>query len=93
MNDDDDNVVTFGAIQGGKKDADKNEGIPENDYIIVDMDDNEFPATGFLLFTSHHIAIMQDRGSGPVPVLVLPLVRVKASWIDDEVDDSNPELF
>lgn len=79
---DDDNVFRFGAVKGGKDD--KNESIPENNYVVTDIDNEEFYETGFLIFTPHHLAIMRDMGKGPVPALVLPIVRVKAAEIADE---------
>lgn len=86
--DDDDNIVNFNQVQGGKAaDAD---GIPENDYVIVDVEGNEFYATGFMIFTPHHLAIMADTGKGAIPVLVMPLARVKFAEIYDE--DSQAEL-
>lgn len=89
---DDDNVLTFGQIKGGK--ADEDDGIPENNYIVTDIDGVEFPATGFLIFTPHHCAVMQDKGKGAIPVLVLPLLRVAAAeMVEDEEFEDEPQLI
>jgi hypothetical protein len=86
MDDNENNVFRLGSIDGGKA-VDK-EQIPENDYVIVDIDDQEFYASGFMIFTPHHVAIMQDQGDdkGAIPVLVLPLLRVKSAELAE--DDS-----
>jgi len=81
--DENDNVFRFGAISGGKAEEDEPR-IPTNDYIITDMDNNELFGRGFLIFTPHHIAIMRDFGAGAVPVLVLPLGRIKAAELNEE---------
>lgn len=79
------NIFKFGAVDGGKKEEDS---IPENDYLVVDVDDIEYDIRGFLIFTPHHLAIMTDEGKGAIPALVLPISRVKsavlASLISDE---------
>lgn len=84
----DDNVFKFGAVKGGKEDDDS---IPTNDYVVVDVDDNEWTAHGFLIFTPHHLAIMRDEGKGAIPVLVMPILRVKAAGLDDR--DDQPSLL
>lgn len=74
-----DNVFPF---KGGK-DQDGTE-IPVHDYVIIDVEDEEWDATGFMIFTSHHVAVMRDSTQGAVPVLVLPINRVKAATIADD---------
>lgn len=86
-NDDTPNVFKFGAVKGGKVEEDKNE-IPVNDYVIVDVDHQEFYATGFLVFTPHHLAIMRDFGVGAIPVLVMPIGRVAAAEIYEDDDET-----
>ena len=67
------------------------ETIPEVDYIITDVDGEEFYASGFLLFTSHHFAVMRDTGLGALPVLVLPLHRVRmAELVESDDEDGAP---
>lgn len=80
---DDTNVFKFGAVKGGKPEEEKNE-IPVNDYIVLDIEGQEFAATGFLIFTPHHLAIMRDDGAGAIPVLVMPIGRVVAAEIYEE---------
>ena len=60
--------------------------VPVYDYFIVDTDGNEHFASGFLLFTSQHIAIMRDTDKGALPVFVIPLGNVKFAELaeDDE---------
>lgn len=62
------------------------ESVPVYDYFIVDTDGNEHFASGFLLFTSQHIAIMRDTDKGALPVFVIPLSNVKFAELaeDDE---------
>lgn len=84
--DDDNNVFKFGAVKGGKDTTEEKTEIPVNDYVILDIDDHEFYATGFLIFTPHHLAIMRDNGAGAIPVMVMPIGRVKAAEIFDEED-------
>jgi len=86
---DNDNNV-FSMIAGGKpeKTEDEDNGLPTNSYVIEDIVGNEHYADGFLVFTSQHIAVMQDRGKGAIPVLVLPLDQVRvAEIVNDEVED------
>lgn len=54
---------------------------PENDYVICTVDGDELYGTGFLVFTSHHIAVMRDIEQGALPVLVVPLDKVKFAEI------------
>lgn len=85
------NVFKFGAINGDKSDEDT---IPQNDYVVVDIDDTEYDINGFLIFTPHHLAIMTDLGKGAIPALVLPIARVKtavlASLLDDDTGSTLP---
>lgn len=85
---DNDNIVTFGQIKGGKPDDTTDDRLPEHDYCLINHDGDEFPATGFLIFTPHHIAVMRDNGKGAIPVLVMPLSELKAAALDeDEIVD------
>lgn len=88
----------FRLITGGKSDQETtpvNIGqpaqadIPQNAYVIVDINGDDHFAEGFLLFTSQHIAIMRDTGSGALPILVMPLDKVfSAELLEDEVSDT-----
>ena len=81
----DDNIIKFGAIDGGKE---ADEDFPSHPYIIIDIDDNEYEYDGYLIFTSHHVCIMEDGGArGPVAGLMLPLHRVKVAAMADEMED------
>jgi hypothetical protein len=93
LSNDDDKVFRFGSIQGGKTEE-KDDGIPVDNYRIIDIDDEEWTALGFMVFTPHHLAIMRDYGNGAVPVIVLPLDRVKAGGLvpPDEEDTETEEL-
>lgn len=88
MNDDDNenqNVFKFGTVNGGKSEE-PDDKIPHNDYVVVDIDDNEFDINGFLIFTPHHLAIMQDSGAGAIPALVLSIGRVKVAGLASVFD-------
>lgn len=77
----DDNIIKFGSVQGGKTDED---AIPFNQYVIVDINGDEYYHEGFLLFTSQHVAIMQDRDGSTVPVFMMPLTYLKVCEIVDD---------
>ena len=85
------NIFKFGAVKGGKE-VEEDNSIPENDYIVIDIEDNELESSGFLIFTPHHLAIMRDNGKGAVPVLCLPIGRVKAAVLASDLDDQYEEL-
>jgi hypothetical protein len=74
------------VVQGDKP-ANDQAAPPINNYIIVDVDGDEFCETGFLAFTREHFAIFADKGKGLIPVLSVPIGRVKAAFIDYEVHD------
>lgn len=81
----DDNIIQFGSIQGDKK-ADKE--FPSNPYLIVDIDDNEFYYDGYLIFTTHHVCIMEegDDDNGPVTGFMIPMHRVKLVSLDPDTE-------
>jgi hypothetical protein len=83
MSNDNDNIVKFGSVTGGKETKEE-KGIEEFDYVIIDIDNEEWYETGFLIFTTHHVAIMHDAGPGAVPALIVPLDRVRAARLVDE---------
>jgi hypothetical protein len=90
---DDNNVFRpFQTVKGGKGEENS---LPINDYVIVDIDNNEFYGTGFLIFTPYHLAIMRDRGGGAVPVICVPINRVKVAELDEEIHDevNNPKYL
>jgi len=74
---DDNNIVPFGQIQGGKSQVEDPDAFPANPYYFQDVEGNEFFAEGYLIFTSHHVAVMENTDNGPVVGLLLPLSRVK----------------
>lgn len=79
-----DNVLQFGQPRA-KTPTETGDSFPENNYVVVDIEGEEFYGSGFLIFTPHHCAIMKDFGQGAVPILVVPLVRVKlAEMVADE---------
>lgn len=87
---DNDNVFEFngGTARGTNKDAD---GLPLNDYVIVDTEGNEFFASGFMIFTPDHIAIMVETPKGARPIMVVPLARVVVA---EEIDaDEEPTII
>jgi hypothetical protein len=93
MDDDDEqptNIFKFGAVDGGKKEESK---IPQNDYVVVDIDGTEYDVNGFLVFTPHHLAIMTDEGDGVIPGLVLPIARVKTAVLASIIDGEDQLPF
>lgn len=85
------NVFRLGSVKGGK-DGSEAEAIPETEYVIVTKDNTEYFATGFLLFTSQHIAVMRDTGAGALPILVVPLTEVKMAEIVEIDEDEEDEI-
>jgi len=83
----DDNNI-FHLIEG--KTPGTEEAPVEYDYIVLDVDGKEHFASGFLLFTSQHVAIMRETAKGALPVLVVPLSRVVAAEL---IEDDEEEFF
>lgn len=84
MSDDEDNVfrlVPGGNGQGPKSEEEK---LPTAHYTIEDIEGEFFSEVGFCIFTTSHVAIMKETPQGATPVLIVPLHRVKAAYIDDE---------
>ncbi len=72
---DNDNIIPFGQVVGGKDDDD--DSIPVNNYEIMDIDGGLHQAEGFLIFTPQHVAIMRPLDEGALPLVILPLNFVK----------------
>lgn len=51
--------------------------IPQSDYRLNFVNGEFAQAYGFLVFTSQHVAIMRDEGTGAIPILVAPLGTVQ----------------
>lgn len=95
-NDEPKNIFKFGTITGGKEVEEQEDTKlpPQHDYMVVDLDDNAFEVNGFLIFTTHHLAIMKNDGDGVIPALVLPFERVKAAGLTSVFDtNEDPTLF
>jgi hypothetical protein len=94
--DDDDmdngNIFRPTIFAGGKEHTESEEPhtqFPSNDYVITDMQGFEWYATGFLIFTSHHVAIMKSTGEGTaIPALIIPIGNVKAAELVEDEDDA-----
>jgi hypothetical protein len=88
MNDDEQpkNLFKFNAINGGKEPVEQEDKIPHNDYVVIDIEENEFSVNGFLIFTPHHLAIMQDSGAGAVPALVMPIGSIRFAGLKSVID-------
>lgn len=83
---DDNNIIQFGSISGGKT---KGGAFPTNPYVIYDIDDKDYYAEGYLIFTSHHVCIMEEHDDGPVAGLMVPLSRVRlVTIVDDDYEDN-----
>ena len=84
-----DNVLQFGAPNNKTGSSETGDKFPEYNSVVVDFEGVEFYGRGFLIFTPHHCAILTDFGNGAVPVLVVPLIRVKvAEMAADEEDEA-----
>lgn len=83
----DDNIISFGTIKGDKADKE----FPSRTYVIVDVDDIEYEYEGYLIFTTHHVCIMEEDGdNNPITGFMMPMHRVKlVSLADDEVETVN----
>lgn len=83
----DDNIIKFGSIPGGKQEVPATDKFPNHPYVIEDIDGQEHFAEGYLIFTSHHVCIMEEGDNGPVTALMIPLFRVKlVSILEDEAE-------
>ena len=79
----DDNIVKFGSVQGGKQE----DKFPSHPYAIIDIDGDEHYAEGYLIFTSHHVCVMEEGDNGPVTALLVPLERTKLVSLLAEDDE------
>lgn len=92
FNDTEQPTNVFQILAGGKANDDTPAATESatklNEYRIIDVGGNEHYADGFLIFTSQHVAVMQDGPDGAaLPVLVMPLTEVRRAELveDDEV--------
>jgi hypothetical protein len=92
--DNNDNVFQLGqVVQGGKADVpaetgDPSEIFPVNDYIVTTHTGEEFYATGFLVFTTHHVAVMKPTKETAIPALVVPIQNVLAAELyEDDLEE------
>jgi hypothetical protein len=84
-----DNII---RIVSSNEDSAGNENtIPQSDYRLNFVNGEFAEAYGFLVFTSQHVAIMRDNGTGAIPILVAPLGTVQYANIV-ETEDTNDEL-
>lgn len=84
---DQDNIVQFGSIKGGKEDS---TDVPQHLYEIKDHDDIIHQAHGFIIFTPQHVAVMRDTGDGALPLLIFPLEAVKYAKLIDPAQQELP---
>lgn len=80
----DDNIIKFGSLPGGKSESTDKDKFPSHPYVIEDVDGDDHFATGYLIFTSHHVCIMEEGDNGPVTALMVPLDRVKLVYLVPE---------
>lgn len=85
-------ILPGGKLPGGPEDTSDNDSLPVYDYIIVTNNGDEFPGSGFLIFTSHHVAIMKDNGKGAIPLVVVPLTDVKVAALAENLEQAAAEL-
>lgn len=83
---DEENKNVFSLVHGGATGPQEDEDtLPVNTYRIVDVDNDEYIDEGFLIFTQTHVAIMRETEKGALPILLVPLDRVRyAEIVDDE---------
>ena len=79
MNDTTDNVITLAVAN----DKTPENTLPFHDYRVVDIEGKTYLASGFLIFTTAHVAVMRDEGNGASPILILPLVRLAVAELAD----------
>lgn len=84
----DDNIFRFGTVQGGKQEAEDKDEFPAYPYVITDIDDEEYLYEGYLIFTSHHVCVMEDSPKGPVTGFMIPMIRVKNVALLDEDEET-----
>lgn len=86
MDDEQETNNIFRIVQGGATEEPSSDDLPVNHYVITDIENDEFFGTGFLVFTSQHVAVMKETPKGAIPALVVPLNRVKSAELieDDE---------
>lgn len=58
-----------------------------SNYRIEDIEGNIFEGEGFLVFTTQHVAIMTDTPLGSIPVVVVPLFRVKVAELMEDNEE------
>ena len=78
----------FSIVSNNTPPAPADDLVPVYEYVITDTQHNEHFASGFLLFTSQHIAVMRDTPRGALPIFVMPLSEVYCAELledDDEV--------
>lgn len=83
----DGNIIDFENAKS--KNAKDPTEVPQHQYVLVDIDNEEFTEFGFLIFTAQHIAVMREKGEGAAPVLVMPLHRNKVAYIDETSTDAD----
>lgn len=83
MSDDDNNIYRFGAIDGGKTEEKE---FPAHPYVIFDIEGDEHFYEGYLIFTTHHVCIMEEGPDGPVTGFMIPMNRVKHVELLETVD-------
>ncbi len=84
-----DGSTTFRLITGGKTtEGPPQPALPQNAYVVVDINGDEHFHEGFLVFTSQHVAIMRDTPTGGLPVFLMPLDKVFAvEFLEDDPDE------
>lgn len=84
-----DNIIRI--VTSNEDTAGTESTIPQSDYRLNFVNGEFAQAYGFLVFTSQHVAIMRDDGTGAIPILVAPLGTVQYANIVEE-QDTNESL-
>lgn len=62
--------------------------FPMNDYIVTDVNNREWYATGFLVWTDTHVGVMKSTDMGAIPALLLHNNVVIAVELYEDDEDS-----
>lgn len=82
--DTDDNIIRIVSSKEDPRATTAEPTIPQFQYRLNYQNGEYSQAHGFLVFTSQHVAVMRDDGTGAIPILVAPLENVVYASIVEE---------
>jgi hypothetical protein len=89
MNDDNNNIIQL-VSKSTNTTVEADMATPVHDYAIYDIGGLTHLATGFLLFTSHHVAVMRETPHGALPVFMLPLTELRFVKLTENNEEDAP---